>query len=157
MDLSIVKIANYTASTVNANAAANITVNFYKLPAGETYSLSPPAALGDPAIVNGSVTSGLTPLPGSQTLGLTKSTVDPYTFDWNAKSLAVDTSGFAPGDQLIVLFTGLAQNDYVAIDNLVIKAVVPAAQAVPALDLWGLGLLALGVAGFAGRRARRVH
>ena len=41
VDLSIVKIANYSG-TVNANAAANITVNFYKLPAGETYSLSPP-------------------------------------------------------------------------------------------------------------------
>ncbi len=126
VDLSIVKIANYFGSTVNFKPSTSFALNFYQLPAGQDYSLAAPATMNTAATVRAVGTGAvLTPLPDSQQVTVNNANTDNYTFDWNTKALHVDTSSFATGDKLIVLFSGLPQHDYIAIDNLVITAVVP--------------------------------
>lgn len=125
VDLSIVKIANYMGSPVNFKPSTSFAINFYRLPAGQTYSLTGPTAMNSPATVNASTSGVLTALPDSQTVTVTTTATDPYTFNWNTKTLYANTSQFVTGDKLIVLFTALPLDDYVAIDNLVIRAVVP--------------------------------
>ncbi|WP_133857611.1 hypothetical protein [Comamonas sp. JUb58] len=128
--LAHVKLANYTATPTSPTIGSpvSITMAYYRLravagggePASTDFSLSSPTALGQPAIVRGLPTSTvLTPIQTEQ-VTTTNSTGNDYALDWNTHTFSVDTSGFATGDKLVVLFTGLALNEYVAIDNFVV-------------------------------------
>ncbi len=136
--LANVKLANYTATPTSPTIGdpVRVTMAYYRLratagggePANSDFSLSPPAVLGQPAIVRGQPSNNvLTPILTEQ-VNTTNTTGNAYALDWTTHTFSVDTSSFAVGDKLVVLFTGLDLNQYVAIDNFVVttSAIAPA-------------------------------
>ena len=153
VQLAHVRLAGYpSATSPGIGSPVGVTVNYYRLPAGQTtFRFSLPATMGSPAPVLSMPSN--TPLTAikTDTVSVTNS-LGPTDLDWRTHNLAVDTSGFAPGDRLVIAFTGLAFNEYMAVDNLLVMRDDgrPAAP-VPVNAWWTLLLAGLGM-GWLGRR-----
>ena len=136
--LANVKLANYTATPTSPTIGdpVRVTMAYYRLratagggePANSDFSLSPPAVLGQPAIVRGLPSNNVLAPILTEQVNTTNTTGNAYALDWTTHTFSVDTSSFAVGDKLVVLFTGLDLNQYVAIDNFVVttSAIAPA-------------------------------
>lgn len=130
--LANVKLANYTATPTSPTIGSpvRITMAYYRLrvaagggePASTDFSLASPAVLGQPAVVRGLPSSNILSPILTEQVTTTNSTGNDYALDWTTHTFSVDTSSFAAGDKLVVLFTGLDLNQYVAIDNFIVTA-----------------------------------
>ncbi len=128
VDLAHIKLANYiyTPTSDNIGSPASLTLAYYRLhattlgglPVSDDFRLGTPASMGGLAVVQRTSDNAvLTPLH-SETATTTNRSGNPYAMDWKRHTFSVDTSSFAEHDRLVVVFTGLALHDYVAIDNL---------------------------------------
>lgn len=143
IQLSPVSLNTFPVFDFTLPETVPMTVDFYQLPAGEDYLLSvPPSPVsGDPVDLTASISGLLTPI-ASETTSATNN-LGNFTFDWTTYSFTIDTSAFNTGDRLVVVFSGMPYQRYMAFDNIVITGAT-AAQTVgepkniPSISIWGL-------------------
>ncbi|MPV85271.1 hypothetical protein [Ostreibacterium oceani] len=120
IQLSKIRLFTFSDYNFTAPETSPVTANFYRLPAGQTYSLSNATVAfgGSVRVIIGGVDQ--TPID-SDTINVTNS-INHATFDWQTYNFSVDTSAFSAGDKLIMVFSGLPQRRYMAFDNLIVTA-----------------------------------
>ncbi|MPV85270.1 hypothetical protein [Ostreibacterium oceani] len=120
IQLSKIRVFANNSYNFTAPETTPVTANFYRLPAGQTYTLSNAGVPvgGNVRVIVGGVDQ--TPID-SDTINVTNS-INHTTFDWQTYNFSVDTSAFATGDKLIMVFTGLPLQRFMAFDNLIVTA-----------------------------------
>jgi len=158
LNIALVTAGSLTAGfPLAAGDSHRVQVNFFRIPSGQTLSISY-GGVGVPALA-----SAGTPLSPAQenTTTITKISANRYQADTEVSEYSLNTSSFVAGDKVGVVFTALDTPSYFVFDNLSVTAsaqplgVAPAsASQIPSSSPATLALLAA-LLGFASYRNQK--